>query len=61
MFFYNYCTLHAKPGPKEAVTTVADQSFDVAVVDLAMPGIDGIVTLKHDPSDFIDKTVDLLK
>jgi len=30
-----------------AVTTVADQSFDVAVVDLAMPGIDGIETLKQ--------------
>ncbi len=30
-----------------AVTTVADQSFDVAIVDLAMPGIDGIETLKQ--------------
>ena len=31
---------------EEAVSLVADQSFDVAVVDLAMPGIDGIETLK---------------
>jgi len=30
---------------EEAVKKVADQSFDVAVVDLAMPGIDGIETL----------------
>lgn len=30
-----------------AVATVADHSFDVAVVDLAMPGIDGIETLKQ--------------
>ena len=30
-----------------AVIKVADQSFDVAVVDLAMPGIDGIETLKQ--------------
>ncbi len=29
-----------------AVATVADHSVDVAVVDLAMPGIDGIETLK---------------
>lgn len=32
---------------EEAVTKVADQSFDVAIVDLAMPGIDGIETLKQ--------------
>ena len=32
---------------EEAIATVADQSFDVAVVDLAMPGIDGIETLKQ--------------
>jgi DNA-binding NtrC family response regulator len=32
---------------EEAVSRVADQSFDVAVVDLAMPGIDGIETLKQ--------------
>jgi DNA-binding NtrC family response regulator len=32
---------------EEAVGIVADQSFDVAVVDLAMPGIDGIETLKQ--------------
>lgn len=30
---------------EEAVAIVADKSFDVAVVDLAMPGIDGIETL----------------
>jgi DNA-binding NtrC family response regulator len=30
---------------EEAVSIVADQNFDVAVVDLAMPGIDGIETL----------------
>ncbi len=32
---------------EEAVTEVSDHSFDVAVVDLAMPGIDGIETLKQ--------------
>lgn len=32
---------------EEAVSKVADQSFDVAIVDLAMPGIDGIETLKQ--------------
>lgn len=30
---------------EEAIATVVDHSFDVAVVDLAMPGIDGIETL----------------
>lgn len=30
-----------------AVAVVADHSFDVAVVDLAMPGIGGIETLKQ--------------
>ncbi len=30
---------------EEAVAKVTDHSFDVAVVDLAMPGIDGIETL----------------
>jgi DNA-binding NtrC family response regulator len=34
------------PSGEDAVSIVADQSFDVAVVDLAMPGIDGIETLK---------------
>jgi len=29
------------------VQLVSDQSFDVAIVDLAMPGIDGIETLKQ--------------
>jgi DNA-binding NtrC family response regulator len=32
---------------EEAVSEVKDHSFDVAVVDLAMPGIDGIETLKQ--------------
>ena len=32
---------------EEALGLVDDQSFDVAVVDLAMPGIDGIETLKQ--------------
>lgn len=32
---------------EEAVSEVADHKFDVAVVDLAMPGIDGIETLKQ--------------
>ncbi len=32
---------------EEAVSQVADHNFDVAVVDLAMPGIDGIETLKQ--------------
>lgn len=32
---------------EEAIAEVADHSFDVAVVDLAMPGIDGIETLKQ--------------
>jgi len=32
---------------EEAVKKVVDQSFDVAVVDLAMPGIGGIETLKR--------------
>ncbi len=30
-----------------AIAEVADHSFDVAIVDLAMPGIDGIETLKQ--------------
>ena len=30
-----------------AIAEVGDHSFDVAVVDLAMPGIDGIETLKQ--------------
>ena len=32
---------------EKALALVDDQSFDVAVVDLAMPGIDGIETLKQ--------------
>ena len=32
---------------EQAVAKANDQSFDVAVVDLAMPGIDGIETLKQ--------------
>ncbi len=32
---------------EKAVQLVSDQSFDVAIVDLAMPGIDGIETLKQ--------------
>lgn len=32
---------------EEAIAEVADHSFDVAIVDLAMPGIDGIETLKQ--------------
>ena len=36
-----------KSSGEEAVKAVADQSFDVAFVDLAMPGIDGIETLKQ--------------
>ncbi len=32
---------------EEAVKTVVDHNFDVALVDLAMPGIDGIETLKQ--------------
>ncbi|MCF8056159.1 MAG: response regulator [Desulfocapsa sp.] len=32
---------------EEAVSAVTDHNFDVAVVDLAMPGIDGIETLKQ--------------
>lgn len=32
---------------EKALGLVDDQSFDVAVVDLAMPGIDGIETLKQ--------------
>ena len=32
---------------EKAVAIANDQNFDVAVVDLAMPGIDGIETLKQ--------------
>ncbi len=32
---------------EEAVEIAADRSIDVAVVDLAMPGIDGIETLRQ--------------
>ncbi len=32
---------------EKAVEMVADKKFDVAVVDLSMPGIDGIETLKQ--------------
>ena len=32
---------------EKAVETVADKNFDVAIVDLSMPGIDGIETLKQ--------------
>lgn len=32
---------------EQAVAMANDQNFDVAVVDLAMPGIDGIETLKQ--------------
>lgn len=32
---------------EQAIVMAGDQNFDVAVVDLAMPGIDGIETLKQ--------------
>ena len=32
---------------EDAVTKVDSQSFDLIVLDLAMPGIDGLVTLKR--------------
>jgi DNA-binding NtrC family response regulator len=32
---------------EKALNEIVDHSFDVAVVDLAMPGIDGIETLKQ--------------
>lgn len=32
---------------EDAVTQVEDQNFDAIVVDLAMPGIDGIETMKR--------------
>ena len=45
---------------EEAVSTVADHNFDVAVVDLAMPGIDGIETLKQIKSERPDISVIML-
>ncbi len=35
------------PSGEEAITSAEDKSIDVAVVDLSMPGIDGIETLKE--------------
>ena len=43
-----------------AVSKVGDQSFDVAVVDLAMPGIDGIETLKQIKAERSDIEVIML-
>ena len=43
-----------------AVAKVADQSFDVAIVDLAMPGIDGIETLKQIKAERPDMEVIML-
>ena len=45
---------------EEAVSKVADQNFDVAVVDLAMPGIDGIETLKRIKGERPDISVIML-
>ncbi len=45
---------------EEAVSTVADHNFDVAVVDLAMPGIDGIETLKQIKGERPDISVIML-
>ncbi|AGF78495.1 CheY-like receiver, AAA-type ATPase and DNA-binding domain-containing response regulator [Desulfocapsa sulfexigens DSM 10523] len=43
-----------------AVAAVADHSFDVAIVDLAMPGIDGIETLKQIKNERPDVEVIML-
>ncbi len=40
-------TVTAVTTGEEAVAIAADHSIDVAVVDLAMPGIDGIETLRQ--------------
>ncbi|MBU0945412.1 MAG: response regulator [Proteobacteria bacterium] len=40
-------TVVAVTSGEKAVSEIQDHSFDVAVVDLAMPGIDGIETLKQ--------------
>ena len=32
---------------REALTAVAEQTFDAVVLDLAMPGLDGIETLRR--------------
>ncbi|MEA3469211.1 MAG: response regulator [Thermodesulfobacteriota bacterium] len=45
---------------EEAVSQVADHNFDVAVVDLAMPGIDGIETLKQIKAERPDMMVLML-
>ena len=45
---------------EEAVSAVTDHGFDVAVVDLAMPGIDGIETLKQIKKERPDMEVIML-
>lgn len=45
---------------EEAIAKVADHNFDVAVVDLAMPGIDGIETLKQIKTEREDIAVIML-
>ncbi len=45
---------------KQAVEMVSDRSIDVAVVDLAMPGIDGIETLRQIKKERADMEVIML-
>ncbi len=45
---------------EEAVAAAADRSIDVAVVDLAMPGIDGLETLRQIKEDRCDMEIIML-
>ncbi len=45
---------------EQAVTLASDRSIDVAVVDLAMPGIDGIETLRQIKEERRDMEVIML-
>ncbi|WP_294619395.1 response regulator [uncultured Roseovarius sp.] len=42
----NYSVVEAASGP-EALELVKDETFDVALMDLSMPGMDGLETTRH--------------